>query len=101
MYAAQNGHTTVVTALLAVPGIDVNAKGMVCSCLLSCFLSAISFSYPRLSTRPYKCHDARARGQAAGKSVRAVISFDPTAQSRHGGANLNAPASLSCVMQII
>jgi hypothetical protein len=29
MHAGLNGHTAVVTALLAVPGIDVNAKDIV------------------------------------------------------------------------
>jgi hypothetical protein len=29
MHAATNGHTAIVAALLAVPGIDVNAKNNV------------------------------------------------------------------------
>ena len=59
--AAKKGNTAIVTALLAVPGIEVNAKNSVRLCLSSPFPPALSSTYPPLPTRPYNRHDARVR----------------------------------------
>ena len=59
--AAEKGHTAIVTALLAVPGIEVNAKNSVRLCLSSPFPPALSSTYPPLPTRTYNRHDARVR----------------------------------------